>query len=254
VPTDSLETAARNAAAQNPKKEVFPFSYAEERFWLKRARSTGSNLLHHAAWRITGLPLLIPVKRQNPLEALRHESEKLLRLRRQGFPVPKVLWVTEEFFVMEDSGPSVPNALKSGTLPVEEKSYFRLFELLALLHRSGEYHGGPQLRNFTYREGRFHCIDFEENFEPNIPLETLQLRDLFLLLFSLAKDRHPVNYSRMLHRYEKVFGHEGAREALRQFARSLGPLERIVGFPPLFRLLDKDTRATYRLIQTLKRL
>ena len=249
-----LERAAREAARTQPKREVFPFEYAGERYWLKRARSTGSNLLHHAAWQLSRLPLLTPVRRQSPHAALRHESRKLRRLREKGINVPEVFLVTDDFFVMEDTGQSFRSAIRKGILESSEQTYALLFRHLGLLHRSGEYHGGSQIRNFTYREGRVSLIDFEENFSETIPLETLQFRDLFLLLFSLAKDRHPLDYAAMTELYSDTSGNAWARERLRQFADKAAPIEKIIAFPPLWRLLDKDTKALYRLIGELKRL
>ena len=249
-----LEQAAREAAQAWPKKEVFAFEHGGKRFWLKRARRTGSNLLHHIAWQFSGLPLLTPVKRQSPRTALHHESEKLRRLRKKGIPVPTVLLVSDEFFVMEDTGESFNSAIKNDRLQPTAENYGLLFRHLGELHRTGEYHGGSQIRNFTYREGQVSLIDFEENFAENISLETLQFRDLFLLLFSLAKDRHPLDYAAMADLYAETSGNNWAREHLRRLAEKTAPLEKVIAFPPLWRILDKDTKATYRLIGELKKL
>ena len=249
-----LKRAALKASRMQPKREVFSFEYQGKCYWLKRSRATGSNLLHHAAWRLSGLPLLTPVKRQSPHAALQHESRKLRRLGEKGINVPKVFLVTESFFVMEDTGKNFPAVIRDGLLEEGPQSYAPLFRQLGHLHRSGEYHGGSQLRNFTYRDGCVSLIDFEENFGENIPLETLQFRDLFLLLFSLAKDRHPVDYAAMTDLYAETSGNDWAREHLRQFAEKVAPLGKIIAFPPLWKLLDKDTKATYRLIGELQRL
>ena len=249
-----LEQAAREAAQTRPKKEVFAFEHGGKRFWLKRARRTGSNLLHHAAWRLSGLALLTPVKHQSPQAALLHESRKLRRLREKGINVPEVFLVTDDFFVMEDTGENFPSVIRDGLVEDIPQSYAPLFRQLGHLHRSEEYHGGSQIRNFTYREGRVYLIDFEENFAEEIPLETLQFRDLFLLLFSLAKDRHPIDYAAMADLYAETSGNDWAREHLRRFAKKTAPLEKVIAFPPLWRVLDKDTKATYRLIGELKKL
>ena len=249
-----LEHAAQEAAQREPAQEVFSFEHRQRRYWLKRARRTGSNLLHHAAWRLSGLALLTPVKHQSPQAALLHESRKLRRLRDKGINVPEVFLVTDDFFVMEDTGRGFPAALREGLLEDSSPGYAPLFRQLGHLHRSGEYHGGSQIRNFTYRDGRIYLIDFEENFAEEIPLETLQFRDLFLLLFSLAKDRHPVDYAAMADLYAETSGNNWAKERLRHFAEKVAPLEKLIAFPPLWRVLDKDTKATYRLIGELKKL
>lgn len=252
--SSNLEHAAQEAASAQPKREVLAFEYEGRRYWLKRARATGSNLLHHAAWRLSGFSLLTPVKRQDPRSALRHESQKLQQLQAKGIPVPRVHLVTDDFFVMEDTGPSFRAAIRKGVLEPSPQSYALLFRQLGELHRSGEYHGGSQIRNFTYREGRISLIDFEENFPDTVPLETLQFRDLFLLFFSLAKDRHPVDYAAMTDLYAETSGNAWAREHLRHFAQKAAPLGKIIAFPPLWKILDKDTKATYRLIGELEKL
>ncbi len=252
--SESLHRRVLEALQAQPKREVIPIDHESKRYWVKRARATGSNPLHHAAWRLTKVPLLVPVLRQSPSEALRHESSKLQRLRSEGVPVPEMMEVGNDYFVLEDAGPSLHRCLREEILPKNEESYGALFETLGGLHRMGEYHGGSQVRNFTWRDDTIHFIDFEENFSPSIPLETLQFRDLFLLLFSLAKDRHPLRYAPMIARYRDASGNDWAEDRLREFARSLKPLEKLVAFPPLWKILDKDTKATHRLIQELKKL
>lgn len=251
---ESLHQSVQEVLRAQPKREVIPLDHAGKRYWIKRARPTGSNPLHRIAWYLTRLPLLVPVLRQNAAQALRHESSKLQRLKSAGLPVPEVVERNDGYFVLEDAGPSMHSALREGLLPKSEESYGQVFDALGRLHRSGEYHGGSQLRNFTWKNGTVHYIDFEENFAPSIPLDTLQFRDLFLLLFSLAKDRHPVEYAPMIARYREQSGNIWAESRLREFARSLALLERLAAFPPVWNLLDKDSKATYRLLQELKKL
>jgi len=253
VTSTDLEQAARKAALAQPKKEVLAFEHNGKRFWLKRARATGSNLLHRAAWRLSGFSLLTPVKRQDPRSALQHESQKLQRLQAKGIPVPQVYLVTDDFFVMEETGENFPTVLRKKLLEPSRQSYALLFRQLGALHRSGEYHGGSQIRKFTYRDDHVFLIDFEENFPDTVPLETLQFRDLFLLFFSLAKDRHPVDYAAMTDLYAETSGNAWARDHLRHFAQKADPLGKIITFPPLWKILDKDTKATYRLIGELKK-
>ena len=249
-----LKGSAREASEARPDREIFSFEHEGERYWLKRARATGSNPLHHLAWRVTKLPLLVPVARQKPADALRHESGKLQRLEKIGIPVPRVVLVTEEYFVMNDSGPSAHAVLREGGIEDPIILYEELFRQLGRLHSFGEYHGGSQVRNFTYRNDTLHFIDFEENFPETIPIETLQFRDLFLLLFSLVKDRHPADYRVLVDLYTQSSGNDWAVTELKAFADRMKKMEKIVSAPPIWKLLDKDSKATYRLIQELKKL
>ena len=249
-----LKSVAEAAARQRPEKEILPFEWKGSRYWLKRARKTGSNPLHHAAWKIFRLPLLVPVRSQTPKEALLHESGKLRRLREAGLSVPDVPLVTEEFFVMEDNGPTAHHLLRHELDENPEKFVLKLFESLGELHRLGEYHGGPLVRNLTYYDDSVGFIDLEESFAEDVPLRSLHLRDLFLLLFSLSKDRHPFDLDAAIPRYMRASGNDWAAFELKNFARKLRALEKIASFPPLWKILDKDSKAVHRLLQKLQRL
>ncbi len=255
MPNIEFEKAAREAARTAPGKEVFSFDFEGKRYWIKRARPTGSNLLHHAAWRATKLPLLVPAVRQSASEALRHESSKLRRLADRGICVPAVELVTEEYFVMEDNGTSLRKILREGREDdLSRQLYRELFETLGRLHSIGEYHGGSQLRNFNYRGGNIAFLDFEEKFPESIPLKTLQFRDLFLLLFSLVKDRHPLDYSEAIGHYVRSSGNDWVVDELKKLTEKTRALEALVRFPPLWKILDKDSKATYRMIQEIRKI
>jgi len=247
-----LEQTARKAAEAYPRKEILSFEFDGERYWLKRARKTGSNLLHHAVWRLNRYPLLVPVASQSPREALQHETTKLRRLASEGIPVPEVVLQTDSYFVMAHTGPNLRRLFyREGA---GEPLSRRVFHALASLHRKGEYHGGSQLRNLTWTGKGIAFIDFEEKFDTGADLRILQLRDLFLLLFSFTKDRIPLDYASHVRLYCKESGNRDFDRQLREMIRPLGWLERIIAFPPLWRVLDKDTRATYRLFQEIKKL
>jgi tRNA A-37 threonylcarbamoyl transferase component Bud32 len=249
---DKLEPALEQALKGHPHGEVFSFEAEGERYWIKRPRRTGSNLLHRGVWHLSRFPILVPVQAQSPREALLHESGKLRRLRERGLPVPEVLSVTDRYFVMRDTGTPLRKLLYRRD--PDPRLTLGSFETLARLHRTGEYHGGSQLRNLTWDGQRIHLIDFEESFDGQIDRKVLQLRDLFLLLFSIAKDRIPIDYRQHIARYREISGNDDFDRRLREMFQNFGWLEKIIAFPPLWRLLDKDTRATYRLIQELKKL
>ncbi|WP_456392264.1 hypothetical protein [Nitratifractor sp.] len=248
----NLRAAAQRTAASAPEKEILSFECDGQRYWLKRGRKTGSNPLHYAAWGLSRFPLLIPVSHQSRREALRHESGKIRRLASLGIPVPRILIEENDWFVMSHTGPTLRHLLyrkdRNDTLTLSA------FEALGRLHAMGEYHGGSQLRNLTWAKEQIHFIDFEENFSEEVPLETLQLRDLFLLLFSFAKDRISLDYRRHIDRYRATSGNEDFDRRLRDLFARLGWLEKIITFSPIWSLLDKDTKATHRLIQEIKHL
>ncbi len=249
---NDLERAARQAAESFPHKEILSFEWDGKKYWLKRARKTGSNLLHHAVWRLSRFPLLVPVESQSPREALEHETSKLRRLAAEGISVPEVLLQSDAYFVMSHTGPTLRDRLYRNK--ANEPLTLAIFDALARLHRLGEYHGGSQLRNLTWTGSEVAFIDFEEKFDGGADLNILQLRDLFLLLFAFAKDRIPLDYASHLRLYCEESGNRDFDRRLREMIRPLGWMERIVAFPPLWKVLDKDTRATYRLFQEIKKL
>jgi len=250
---DEFSETLNRALKAQPKREVFSFEHAGERFWIKRGRAAGSNLLQRAAWRLTRFPLLIPALQQSPLRSLRYESGKLRRLQAEGIPVPDVLLVADGYFVMTDRGPSLREVLREPSAR-SPKLFLRLFGLLGELHRAGEYHGASQIKNFTVQNGEIFLIDFEEKFPEEIPLEILQLRDLFLLLFSMAKDRHAFSDAPLLENYIRASGNDWAPSRLKELGRKLSFAEKIVAFPPLWKILDKDSKAVYRLLQEIRKL
>jgi RIO-like serine/threonine protein kinase len=247
-----LERRAKEASEAFPAKEILSFEWNGEKYWLKRARKTGSNLLHHAVWRLSHFPLLVPVEHQSPREALEHESTKLRRLATEGIPVPELLLQNDDYFVMAHTGPTLRSLLYRKA--ADERLTRKVFGALAALQRTGEYHGGSQLRNLTWTGETIAFIDFEEKFDSGADLKLLQLRDLFLLLFAFAKDRIPLDYASHIRLYCEESGNRDFDRQLREMIRPLGWVERIVAFPPLWKVLDKDTRATYRLFQEIKKL
>jgi len=247
-----LEHAARQAADAAPTKEILSFEYDGKRHWLKRGRPTGSNILHQTVWRLSRFPLLIPVQSQSAPEARTHEINKIRRLAEAGIPVPKILLTTEEWFVMSDTGTVLRDHLYRKER--NESLTLEIFHALADLHRRDFYHGGSQLRNMTWREGKVHFIDFEESFDTSIDLKILQLRDLFLLLFALAKDRIPLDYPKHIALYRQISGNDDFDRRLQAMFSRLGWLEKLIAYPPLWKILDKDTKATYRLVQEIRKL
>jgi adenine-specific DNA glycosylase len=65
--------------------------------------------------------------------------------------------------------------------------------LLNRLHAAGHWHGGAQIRNFSYASGQPGLLDFEDHDLPGMTLAEKQARDLLLFLYSLVRyDRDSV--------------------------------------------------------------
>jgi len=194
-----------------PQEEIFPVSHAGERYWFKRGRPTGSTALHALGYRLTKLPFLRPVERKSASEAAAREAEKLRRLAHKGLPVPEVIAEGEGFFVMSDRGGELARKLKRADREEGDRWLAGVVDALAALHRAGEYHGASQIRNFVLNEKEeAGIIDFEESFDAQSDLEALQFRDLFLLLYSLHRQRHETDYPALLERYMQRSGNRPA--------------------------------------------
>lgn len=169
------------------RSSVFAFEANGERVYVKQRRP-GKNPLGRAAQevlhRLTGNRLLLAPPGPGG-DNVSFEAGMLRRLAEAGIRVPRVLHQEADFFVMSDAGYTMEEWL--GSQPERAGFYLeRAAGALRRLHDFGFAHGGPQIRNFTFRDGEVHFIDFEDD----IPAERLadfQLRDVFIFLLSLER-------------------------------------------------------------------
>ncbi len=241
------------ALQEHGEREVFPIDEGGKRYWLKRGRPTGSTVIHSLGYRLTGLPFLRPVERKNAAESTRYEAGKLRQLREKGLPVPSVVWEEDAFFVMEDRGESLAPRLKRMAEEEAKPRLHKVVEVLAKLHRSGEYHGASQIRNFTLAEnGELSLIDFEESFPSGTPLKALQFRDLFLLLYSLHRQRQKADYPALLRHYMEESGNREFAEELHGLYDRFRWLAAVVGNERVRKRLGSDAEILHRLFESLR--
>lgn len=245
-----IEQAAKEALAQNPDAEVMSIISEGKKYWVKRARKSGSRAFHRVAYGLLGHPLLVPSLPCDPSGALAHETGKLVRLAQKEIHVPKVVTQQNTFFVLEDQGSSVLNAIRNGEVSDANGVLEKVIALLASLHVKGEFHGGAQIKNFTCKDEKVFAIDFEEAFDGAIPVADLQFRDLFLFLFSLAKHGIEADYAALIGLYEKQVSN-GASQRMRALARNLGWLTRLAHTGVMQKVLDQDSKSAFRLLRIL---
>lgn len=152
--------------------------------------------------------------------ALAREARRFVHLRAQGFPVPEVVAATDDWILLEDMGPSVRWTFGDADAGAVAG---HLFDLLASLHAAGYWHGGAQARNFTQTaDGNYAMIDMEVGLPADTPLQTLQARDLFLLVQSL------VEWVELARLRELLDGYSGrcGRDALAESAQATAWLGR----------------------------
>ncbi|MBE0497487.1 MAG: hypothetical protein IBX45_13810, partial [Campylobacterales bacterium] len=148
-----IEQEASAALARHQTFDVVSMDVEGVKYWVKRARKTGARSIHRVAYAVLKHPLLVPSLVQSPQQALMHESSKLVRLEQKGVNVPSVVTVNETFFILEDQGSSVLNAIRNGEVTDVSGLLEKVVEVLSALHVKGEFHGGAQIKNFTCKEG-----------------------------------------------------------------------------------------------------
>lgn len=190
------------------KEEIFSFEFNNKKFWLKKARATKSNFVHKLFYKLFSIEVSLPVEEKTAEDSLEFEVNKILRLKERGIRTPNIKIKNKYFFVLEDSGRMVNSYIRDRVINKEKMYYYidLMLEELALIHNNHEYHGGPQARNFLYKDGKITAIDFEDSFDKNIDLVVLQFRDLILFLLSLTKTRasFDVDYEYVIKKYSKL--------------------------------------------------
>jgi tRNA A-37 threonylcarbamoyl transferase component Bud32 len=233
--------------------EIFPLDRAGRRYWFKRGRPTGSTAVHALGYRLTGLPFLRPVERKSASEAAAWEAAKLRHLAEKGLPVPAVVAEGEGFFVMEDRGEGLSGLLKRAEPATAGHWLEGVADALAALHRAGEYHGASQIRNFVLDAGEeVGIIDFEESFPADSDPKALQFRDLFLLLYSLHRQKQEADYPALLRRYMNASGNESFEEELRALYHRFRWLAKLVEPERVRRRLGRDAEILHRLFESIK--
>ena len=241
------------ALRAQPEKEIFSVEHAGERYWIKKGRPTGSKRVHALGYRLTGLPFLRPVERKTAEEAAAFEAQKLRRLHALGLPVPEVVWSEEGCFAMRDTGEGLSGRLKRADRVTADRWLSGVVEALAALHRHGEYHGASQIRNFTVDDaGKVSVIDFEESFEKEADLKALQFRDLFLLLYSLHRQKQETDYPALLVDYMERSGNRDFAGELAALYRRFRPLAALVSVEGVRRRLGSDAEILHRLFESLR--
>lgn len=242
------------AIAQNAGREIFRWEADGKRYWIKHGRPTGSTKIHALGYRVSGLPFLHPVEAKDPRQSVRFEAQKLQRLHEAGLPVPSVCWTFPDFFIMEDRGESLADRLKTALSDEREILLGECIDALGALHRAGEYHGASQVRNFVLdKSANVSIIDFEESFPSTASLRSLQFRDLFLLLYSLHRQRTETDYPRLIERYMRSSGNDDFALELHRLYRRFSWIARLIAVDGIRHRLGSDAEILHRLFESIRR-
>ena len=173
------------------RTRVFPFTHGGRKFWVKQAgtpRLRTSILMQRMLAALFALPILKPPRQPSGAAALAAEAAAIRRLAGAGLPVPEVIACTDHWLILSDAGRGLEADLHGVHDPVER--WHRIDSagaLLTRLHQAGLWHGGAQIRNFSWQETGPGLLDLEDHDLPGMSLAERQARDLLLFLYSLTR-------------------------------------------------------------------
>jgi hypothetical protein len=178
------------AALSASHGRITKLTSAGETVWVKRPRrGPGYTLygLHYATAALLGIRLFRPPKVSRGASGLAAEARRLAHLQGKGWPVPRVLGITPRWLALSDNGPSLGDVVRELQVPERSRMLRAALQFLQTLHAGQGWHGAAQLRNLTCLQDGFGAIDFEDDVEPAMPLESRQARDIYLFLISAAR-------------------------------------------------------------------
>ncbi|WP_430395833.1 hypothetical protein [Ferrovibrio sp.] len=227
-PDPGLAAAIADLAA-TARQRVFSLDYGGQRYWVKRPglpRLRSSVFMQSCIALAFGLAMLKPPRDGN----LKSEAIALRHLAANGWPVPALVIEEPRWLVLGDGGASVETLLNQETDPLRRRALIEACaDLLLRLHRQGEWHGGAQIRNFSWRDDQPGLLDLEDHDLPGMNLAQRQARDLLLFLYSLTrydKDASapllPALAKRLVHGAEPE-----TRAEIARLHRRIGPIIRL---------------------------
>lgn len=120
-------------------------------------------------------------------DRLQFEIRRLQELDRHGIAVPAVLAHGKNWLVMQKLDAPWLAAFQSSNDTERIERLAQAFTELGQLHAANEWHGGAQLRNLMWHNGRSYRIDFEETALLALALSTRQRFDLMILLLDVVR-------------------------------------------------------------------
>lgn len=124
-----------------------------------------------------------------PKAMMEREKRRMLAFAEKGVPAPQIVYASDTAVVLDDVGPTVQRTLglmRAEHDPGHDTLLITCAQALGELHAAGLCHGRPHVRDFFQRDGRIGFMDFEEEPEAVMPLETAQARDIWLLFLPLS--------------------------------------------------------------------
>lgn len=193
---------------------------------------------------------------RNGVEA---ETERLLTLHAQGYPVPEVLHHSPGVLVLAFVGENLPTEVREST-PQQRLVWMDLAAWdLAKFHQAGFVHGGAQLRNLMVLDGRLTRIDFEENIGEALSRPLGQAYDVYQMMSSMAglrgeqfsEQERRLLCERLLDTYLQANPDPAVRRQLMRLGQLFAGVLRYTGWV-LRRLPGRDIRGFLYVTDTLR--
>ena len=238
--------------------EIFSIEFEDKKYWIKKARETKSSNAHKIFSFLFNIDVLLPVEYKSAQESIIYETSKIRKFKTYGLSLPNIIFQDENNFVLEDCGQAVYSYLRNPEITEEKIYYFidKMIEQLSIIHNADEYHGGAQCRNFTYKDDNVYVIDFEESFNKDIDIKTLQFRDLLLFILSLTKHKasFELDYKMIITNYVKLTNNYDFIDRLKNLINKISFLISLSKIGFIHNAMGKDLKSFFRLIDILKTL
>ncbi|PSM51725.1 lipopolysaccharide heptosyltransferase I [Campylobacter blaseri] len=224
-------------------------------YWLKKARQTGPRKIQSFYSKIFNFDILILPEKKDKKNSLNYEYEKNLYFSKNGINVPRIRYKNDEFFIMEDSGKTLHELLKTCNEDEIKNLIDLSLEQLSKIHNIKEYHGGSQTRNFTYINDKMYVIDFEESFDAKTRLDVLQFRDFLLYLLSFTKIKNKkIDYRYIINRYIELTNNSFVEKKLLSYSKALKPFLKICNISFIKKRLGSDVKNFLNLFSDIEKL
>lgn len=162
--------------------------------WIKRygtEKPTWWRHLQSGLSRLIPLPYLRPSPCLSPVDMAERERRRIRLFEENGIATPKVLHASRGAMVLADVGMTVHARLRQ-LKDIDHVAHDDLLVAcaseLGRLHGAGLCHGRPYPRDMFFAGNRLGFMDFEEEPQTVMPLETAQARDIWLLFLQIASN------------------------------------------------------------------
>lgn len=242
---------ASTLIAQNPHSRTLRGDIQGRRVWIKRVSAPKASIWHKVQCmvaRLFNMPILRCTVSPCQAESLRMEAQRLRDFKAKGYSVPDILAEDPQMLVLSDAGQSLPRAIEKSDNP--RRLLLLAAQALAMLHKQGEVHGRPYIRDLTWDGQAIGFLDLEENPVSVMPLAVAQARDVWVFLISAARfsrkgdNKYEFDKSIIIALYHEYRRHTGSNveHELKKLISFLSPLRRFLEQSFLWRKIGNDAR------------